>query len=60
MHRSYNEWLLGEFPKYSWGAPTCNSYYQTAEGRAPFLFPGNFALYEKLHKEGGLHEYEVS
>ena len=59
VHREYNDWLLGEFPKYSWGASSCNSYYRDAAGRAPFLFPGNFALYENLHSETGLHEYEI-
>jgi cation diffusion facilitator CzcD-associated flavoprotein CzcO len=59
VHREYNDWLLGEFPKYSWGASSCNSYYRDAAGRAPFLFPGNFALYENLHSETGLHEYEL-
>jgi cyclohexanone monooxygenase len=58
VHRSYNDWMLGEFPKYSWGAESCNSYYRTADGRAPFLFPGNFKLYAKLHDESGQHEYD--
>jgi cyclohexanone monooxygenase len=58
VHRSYNDWMLGEFPKYSWGAESCNSYYRSADGRAPFLFPGDFKLYAKLHGESGPHEYE--
>ena len=41
-----------------WGSPSCTSYYQNDDGRAPFLFPGDFAAYEKLHAEGGIHEYE--
>jgi len=59
VHRAYNDWMLTQFPLFSWGHPSCTSYYQDAEGRAPFLFPGNFAAYEKLHEEGGIHEYEV-
>ena len=58
-HRAYNEWLDTQFPLYSWGSVSCNSYYRTAAGRAPFLFPGNFERYAKLHAEGGLHEYDV-
>lgn len=58
VHRTYNDWMLGEFPKYSWGAESCNSYYRTADGRAPFLFPGDFKRYKQLHEESGLHEYD--
>jgi len=59
LHREYNDWLQTRFPLYSWGHSSCHSYYRDAKGRAPFLFPGDFASYEKLHAEGGLHEYEV-
>jgi cation diffusion facilitator CzcD-associated flavoprotein CzcO len=59
VHRAYNDWLLSRFPLYSWGSPSCTSYYQDDEGRAPFLFPGNFATYAKLHAEGGIHEYDL-
>jgi cation diffusion facilitator CzcD-associated flavoprotein CzcO len=59
VHRTYNDWLLERFPRYSWGAASCNSYYQNAEGRAPFLFPGCFADYAELHEETGVHEYDL-
>ncbi len=59
VHRAYNDWLRERIPRFSWGAPSCTSYYQDAQGRAPFLFPGTFAEYDALHEEGGLHEYEV-
>lgn len=58
LHREWNDWMLERFPLFSWGHPSCHSYYQDAEGRAPFLFPGDFASYEKFHEEGGIHEYE--
>jgi cation diffusion facilitator CzcD-associated flavoprotein CzcO len=58
-HRAYNEWMDTQFPLYSWGSGSCSSYYTNDAGRAPFLFPGDFATYAKLHDEGGLHEYEV-
>lgn len=59
VHRKYNDWLLEQFPRYSWASPTCSSYYTNAEGRAPFLFPGRYAEYESLHEEVGLHEFEI-
>ena len=49
-----------QFPLYSWGSPDCHSYYRNASGHAPFLFPGSFKAYRKLHEHSGLHEYEVS
>jgi cation diffusion facilitator CzcD-associated flavoprotein CzcO len=58
VNRRYNDWLLERFPRFSWGSASCNSYYQNADGRAPFLFPGTFAEYAELHAEAGLDEYE--
>ncbi|MCH2170717.1 NAD(P)/FAD-dependent oxidoreductase [Myxococcota bacterium] len=59
LSRDYNDWLLPRFEHYSWGASSCNSYYRFDNGRAPFLFPGDFKVYQKLHAEAGLHEYEL-
>jgi cation diffusion facilitator CzcD-associated flavoprotein CzcO len=59
LHDQYNDWMMERFPLFSWGGSTCNSYYATADGRAPFLFPGDFKSYRALHEESGLHEYEV-
>ena len=59
VHRAYNDWLLERFPRYSWGAANCSSYYQNADGRAPFLFPGKFSEYAELHGATGLHEYDA-
>ncbi|MFK7977904.1 MAG: flavin-containing monooxygenase [Halioglobus sp.] len=58
--QQYNEWMGERFDKFSWGSADCNSYYRNASGHAPFLFPGNFKEYSKLHEESGLHEYDVS
>lgn len=59
-HQNYNEWLASQFGKYSWGSPSCNSYYQNEAGHPPFLFAGNFAMYQRFHEEGGVHEYNLS
>lgn len=59
VHRTYNEWMDARFPMFSWGNESCDSYYRNAAGRAPFLFPGDFALYAKLQDEGGLHEFDT-
>jgi len=55
----YNRWMGERFDRFSWGSADCNSYYRNASGHAPFLFPGNFKEYRKLHEESGLHEYDV-
>ena len=60
VHRAYNDWLAPRFGRYSWASPSCSSYYQDAEGRTPFLFPGRFKEYVRLHDQSGLHEYELS
>jgi cation diffusion facilitator CzcD-associated flavoprotein CzcO len=58
VHRAYNDWMNTQFPLYSWGHESCSSYYRTAAGRAPFLFPGDFNAFSKLHDETGIHEYD--
>jgi len=59
VNRAYNEWMAGRFPRYSWASPSCSSYYQDEKGRTPFLFPGRFTEYSKLHDQSGLHEYDL-
>ncbi|MEM9254301.1 MAG: NAD(P)/FAD-dependent oxidoreductase [Pseudomonadota bacterium] len=57
--RAYNEKLLPRFEKYSWGNASCNSYYRTPEGHTPFLFPGPYKEYEKLHKQCSLDDFQA-
>ena len=56
---AYNNWMDGRFERFSWGASDCSSYYRNAAGHAPFLFPGNFREFCKLHDASGLHEYDL-
>lgn len=59
-NRDYNDWMLGQFPLYSWGEASCNSYYRQANGRAPFLFPGDFKTYRRLQDEMGIEDFEAA
>lgn len=56
----YNQWMDERFGRFSWGSADCNSYYRNAAGHAPFLFPGNFKEYRRLHEESALDEYDVA
>lgn len=56
----YNQLLASQFEKYSWGSSDCNSYYRTATGHAPFLFPGGFKQYEALHEQTTLQDFEIT
>lgn len=56
---AYVDWMAPRFDQFSWGSSDCNSYYRDASGHAPFLFPGDFKTYQRLHDESGLHEYKV-
>jgi cation diffusion facilitator CzcD-associated flavoprotein CzcO len=58
--RAYNDWMLPRFPLFSWGHGSCNSYYRFDDGRAPFLFPGDFDTYKKMQDETGLEEFELA
>jgi cyclohexanone monooxygenase len=57
-YQQYNDWMAQRFERFSWGAKDCHSYYRNASGHTPFLFPGNFGEYCKVHDACGLHEYE--
>ena len=59
VNREYNDWMLSQFPLYSWGNASCNSYYRMESGRAPFLFPGDFKTFDRMHEETGLHDFDV-
>jgi cyclohexanone monooxygenase len=55
----YNDWMADRFGRFTWGSKDCHSYYRNAAGHAPFLFPGNFKEYRRLHDESTLDEYEL-
>ncbi len=55
----YNASLADKYATFSWGAADCSSYYTSASGHAPFLFPGNFKAWTALHEASGLHEFDV-
>lgn len=58
-NRDYNDWMLPRFPLFSWGSASCESYYRSEDGRAPFLFPGDFATFKQLQDEIGLEVFET-
>ena len=59
VFEQYNDWMADRFGRFTWGSSDCHSYYRNAAGHAPFLFPGNFKEYERLHAESDLNEYEL-
>ncbi len=59
VFEQYNAWMGERFGLFSWGSSDCHSYYRNAAGHAPFLFPGNFKEYQRLHAECDLQEYEL-
>jgi cyclohexanone monooxygenase len=56
---NYNRWIDERFERFSWGASNCHSYYNAGYDHPPFLFPGNFREYARLHEGSGLHEYDL-
>lgn len=59
VSETYNQGLALQFSQFSWGASNCNSYYRTAAGHAPFLFPGSFKEYNALHNQCSLDSFEA-
>lgn len=60
LYDEYNAWMDTQFELYSWGNASCTSYYRNDAGRAPFLFPGNFKAYDRLHRKSGLEEFLIA
>jgi cation diffusion facilitator CzcD-associated flavoprotein CzcO len=60
VSRRYNDSLSHNFETYSWGASDCNSYYRTASGHAPFLFPGGYKEYRALHEDCSLGDFQAA
>lgn len=57
--RSYNDWIIENRERFSWGVGTCTSYYRTPTGQTPFLFPGDFKTFKAQRQESGLHEFDM-
>ena len=55
----YNDWMADRFATFTWGSSDCHSYYRNAAGHAPFLFPGNFKEYRRLHEDTDLNEFQL-
>ncbi len=59
LHEEYNAELKRHFAEYSWGHPSCTSYYRTADGYAPFLYPGGFKDYARMQSEISLQDFDA-
>ena len=57
--QEYNDSLADRFSTFSWGAADCSSYYTTASGHAPFLYPGNLKGWRRLQDAMSLDEFEL-
>jgi len=60
VNRRYSDSLSRNFETYSWGASDCKSYYRTASGHAPFLFPGGYKEYYALHEACSLQDFQAA
>ena len=56
--QAYNDDLAQRFENYSWGYSGCDSYYRTASGHAPFLFPGGFSEYRRRHQHCSIGDFQ--
>jgi cation diffusion facilitator CzcD-associated flavoprotein CzcO len=56
---AYCQWMDQRFPRYSWAAPDCQSYYRNAAGYPPFLFPGSFKDYRREHRSLSLDDFQA-
>lgn len=59
LHQQFNDWVSANVSNFSWGHSSCNSYYRSESGHAPFLYPGSIKQYKQMKAECGLHEYQL-
>lgn len=59
-HKRHNDWIREARKAYSWALESCSSYYRSANGATPFLFPGNFKTYVKQHAAVGIEDFDVT
>ncbi len=57
LHEQFSDWVAANISNFSWGHSSCNSYYRSASGHAPFLYPGSIKHYKEMKAACGLHEY---
>lgn len=41
-HDIYNDWIVDECKRFSWGSGACDNYYINEQGHSPFLYPANY------------------
>ncbi|MFK7730167.1 MAG: flavin-containing monooxygenase [Pseudomonadales bacterium] len=59
LHKQFSEWVADNVSNFSWGHSSCNSYYRSESGHAPFLYPGSIKQFKQMKAECGLHEYKL-
>lgn len=58
-NRDYNSWLQSQLPQFAWGNSSCSSYYRSASGHSPFLYPGNYASFKRMRDSTSVEEFEL-
>ncbi len=57
LTREYNDWVIENCKKFSWGSGTCNNYYMNDNGQSPFLYPAPYKQFLKMRRNCGLNEF---
>lgn len=57
--RQYNDWMIEQFPKFSWGNAACQSYYRSPTGHVPFLYPDDFKRFKNERESFSLEEFQT-
>jgi cation diffusion facilitator CzcD-associated flavoprotein CzcO len=59
LHRQYNDWVVDECKRFSWGSGACDNYYINASGHSLFLYPGNFKHFLQMRAETQLAQFRA-
>lgn len=56
-HKGYNDWIVDNCKRFSWGSGTCHNYYTNAAGHSPFLYPDDYQSFLAMRSDCGLDKF---
>ena len=59
LTRHYNDWVIENCKKFSWGSGECHNYYINDNGHSTFLYPAPYKHFLKMRADCDLRYFEI-
>jgi cation diffusion facilitator CzcD-associated flavoprotein CzcO len=56
---NYNNWVVENCKKFSWGSGECHNYYINESGQSTFIYPGTFKAFLKMRANCKLDDFTI-